>query len=377
MLLLCSPPSCHPPAKVTPLEVPARQDMADSKRINANVKSVPNTATPLRRRRSLVSCAAPGLAGMLHKAQHASFSCYGAAVEGGSARPLPSQRPILPPLRLPACRWTLTACPPPLSPSSSGRSCPPRSSTCRRRCAGAEVSPCLPAAPECWCALAWGPLPSGSPASTCSPRPPPCQVSAMLATYGAKYRSLKAPRKLQWKPNLGSVQLELTIGDQTLEFNVSAGRAGRRRTGPGRRMRPARRTPPAWQSCGMQPCAVSSSFPRSVPPHPLQVSPFHASVLMHFQTRPEWPAAELAERMGVAPDVLRRKVVFWINQGESGPAVRGRAEHRRRDHRREGATCSCPPHWLRASVLSAPAPRRALPSDRPWHAAPRPCLQAC
>ena len=43
----------------------------------------------------------------------------------------------------------------------------------------------------------------------------------MLATYGAKYRSLKAPRKLQWKPNQGSVQLELTIGDQELEFNVS------------------------------------------------------------------------------------------------------------------------------------------------------------
>lgn len=36
----------------------APQDLADSKRINANVKSVPNTATPLRRRRSLVSCAA-------------------------------------------------------------------------------------------------------------------------------------------------------------------------------------------------------------------------------------------------------------------------------------------------------------------------------
>ena len=48
----------------------------------------------------------------------------------------------------------------------------------------------------------------------------------MLATYAAKYRSLKAPRKLQWKPNLGTVQLELAIGDQTLEFNVSAGGEG-------------------------------------------------------------------------------------------------------------------------------------------------------
>jgi hypothetical protein len=48
----------------------------------------------------------------------------------------------------------------------------------------------------------------------------------MLATYAAKYRSLKAPRKLQWKPNLGTVQLDLAIGDQTLEFNVSAGGLG-------------------------------------------------------------------------------------------------------------------------------------------------------
>lgn len=39
---------------------------------------------------------------------------------------------------------------------------------------------------------------------------------------------------------------------------------------------------------------------------------------MHFQSRPEWPAAELAEHMGVAPDALRRKIVFWINQGAVG-----------------------------------------------------------
>ena len=43
----------HPPPPVRPLARP--QDLADSKRINANVKSVPNTATPLRRRRQLVS----------------------------------------------------------------------------------------------------------------------------------------------------------------------------------------------------------------------------------------------------------------------------------------------------------------------------------
>ncbi len=34
------------------------QDLADSKRINTNVQSVPNTATPLRRRRHLVDIGA-------------------------------------------------------------------------------------------------------------------------------------------------------------------------------------------------------------------------------------------------------------------------------------------------------------------------------
>ncbi len=48
----------------------------------------------------------------------------------------------------------------------------------------------------------------------------------MLSTYAAKYRSLKAPRKLQWRPSLGTVSLDLTIGDQTLEFNVRGCRGG-------------------------------------------------------------------------------------------------------------------------------------------------------
>lgn len=147
------------------------KDLADSKRINTNVQSVPNTATPLRRRRHLVDIGA-------------------------------MQATIVSHLFWPQL-------------SSEEFNLPP-------------------------------------------------EVSAMLSTYAAKYRSLKAPRKLQWRPSLGTVSLELAIGDQTLEFNVS---------------------------------------------------PFHASVLMHFQSRPEWPAAELAERMGVAPDALRRKIVFWINQG--------------------------------------------------------------
>jgi anaphase-promoting complex subunit 2 len=86
----------------------------------------------------------------------------------------------------------------------------------------------------------------------------------MLATYAHKYHSLKAPRILEWKPSLGSVTLELTIGDRQLEFTVS---------------------------------------------------PFHATVLLQFQAHPEWSQAALAVAVGAPPEMLRRKIVYWVNQG--------------------------------------------------------------
>lgn len=100
----------------------------------------------------------------------------------------------------------------------------------------------------------------------------PRGVQAMLSTFGRKYHAIKAPRVLQWKPSLGTVSLTLTIGDKDLEYNVS---------------------------------------------------PIHATLLLHFQDRPEWAAPELADVTGVEVDLLRRKMVFWINQGvvceERGP----------------------------------------------------------
>ena len=190
----------------------------------------------------------------------------------------------------------------------------------------------------------------------------------MLATYAAKYRSLKAPRKLQWKPNLGTVQLELAIGDQTLEFNVSAGGEGVGVCVRGGSGHYGDRRANGCESAGERPhlpmghlhwpglggghtghccarpiqgicgrcAAVAFAAPGQQQTHldcprilrpALQVSPFHASVLMHFHTRPEWPATELAEKMGVAPDALRRKIIFWINQGEAGAGQGFRRGH--------------------------------------------------
>jgi len=92
----------------------------------------------------------------------------------------------------------------------------------------------------------------------------PRQVQAMLRTYGQKYHAIKAPRALQWKPSLGSVSLTLTIGDKDLEFTVS---------------------------------------------------PMHATLLLHFQERAEWNEEALSQVIGIDTEALRRKMVFWINQG--------------------------------------------------------------
>lgn len=43
----------------------------------------------------------------------------------------------------------------------------------------------------------------------------------MLDTYASKYNDLKAPRKLKWKPALGSVTLTIKVGSDTLDLTVT------------------------------------------------------------------------------------------------------------------------------------------------------------
>ena len=61
------------------------------------------------------------------------------------------------------------------------------------------------------------------------------------------------------------------------------------------------------------PGARASPPPSSAPR--VQVSPLLASILLQFQDRASWRAAELAAALGTSPDALRRKIIFWINQG--------------------------------------------------------------
>lgn len=43
----------------------------------------------------------------------------------------------------------------------------------------------------------------------------------MLDTYASKYHDLKAPRKLKWKPALGSVTLTIKVGTDSLDLTVT------------------------------------------------------------------------------------------------------------------------------------------------------------
>jgi len=49
----------------------------------------------------------------------------------------------------------------------------------------------------------------------------PVEVRERLEAYAARFFVLKTPRKLLWKPDLGAVDLCLTVGDQTLELSVT------------------------------------------------------------------------------------------------------------------------------------------------------------
>ena len=196
---VCPPPTAAPLPPARPTSPPP-QDLADSKRVNANVHSVPNTATPLRRRRALVG-----------------IDPLSATIVSQLFWPQLAQEEFtLPPEVRRAARQG----------GAGGAGAGARAPQPRTALSAAALSNTHPDLPTCPPACTRSRSLSHPPTQPCPPLLPP-QVSAMLATYAAKYRSLKAPRKLVWRPSLGTVQLELAIGEQRLEFNVRGRAVGR------------------------------------------------------------------------------------------------------------------------------------------------------
>ena len=92
----------------------------------------------------------------------------------------------------------------------------------------------------------------------------PDSMNALLETYGERYHHLKTPRKMKWRPTLGTVQMEIMWRD--VEVSVSVG-------------------------------------------------PIEAALIHAFQEKARWSASELAGALGVAKQTLRRRAVVWINAG--------------------------------------------------------------
>nr|XP_018898040.1 PREDICTED: anaphase-promoting complex subunit 2 [Bemisia tabaci] len=89
-------------------------------------------------------------------------------------------------------------------------------------------------------------------------------VKEHLNVYTKAFETLKGNRTLSWKPHLGAVNLDITIKDRTVN---------------------------------------------------LTVTPIHATIICHFETKPEWTIDELSQVMHVPPTVLRRRIAFWQSQG--------------------------------------------------------------
>ena len=94
-------------------------------------------------------------------------------------------------------------------------------------------------------------------------------MRARFDAFAQRYGVLKNPRRLNWHPALGTVELELHRGGNTYEFEG--------------------------------------------------VSPFAATAIMHFQGddggRDAWPLADLARVLGAPEDATRRVMAWWVNRG--------------------------------------------------------------
>uniref|UniRef100_W5LXH4 Anaphase-promoting complex subunit 2 n=1 Tax=Lepisosteus oculatus TaxID=7918 RepID=W5LXH4_LEPOC len=93
---------------------------------------------------------------------------------------------------------------------------------------------------------------------------PPIVTQAMEA-YTHRYEKLKAMRTLSWKSHLGSVTLDVELGDRTLSN--------------------------------------------------LSVSPVHAAIILHFQDKSSWTLEELSGALSLPSGVVRRKLALWQQQG--------------------------------------------------------------
>ena len=91
----------------------------------------------------------------------------------------------------------------------------------------------------------------------------PKEINEALEVYTTAFQKLKGNRTLVWKPHLGFVNLDLEIGEKTINMTVS---------------------------------------------------PVLAAIIFKFQEKTEWTAQQLAASIQVPVSTLRRKISYWQTQ---------------------------------------------------------------
>jgi len=91
----------------------------------------------------------------------------------------------------------------------------------------------------------------------------PEQVKNALNVYTKAFQIMKGNRTLEWNSGLGTVAINLELGDKKLD---------------------------------------------------LRVSPIHAAIICKFQEKEDWSMAELSTSLKVSVALLRRKMVYWVSQ---------------------------------------------------------------
>lgn len=92
----------------------------------------------------------------------------------------------------------------------------------------------------------------------------PPELVEIQAKFAKSYEAFKGNRTLVWKNSLGLVKIDLEIGKQNFEF---------------------------------------------------EVSPMHVAVIIKFQEKETWLVSELAQELKMCSFVLKKKIMFWKAQG--------------------------------------------------------------
>lgn len=169
----------------------------------------------------------------------------------------------------------------------------------------------------------------GSPFTACLLAPPPAQV------YAERFRHLKAPRKLHWRPTLGLVELSITVGDSgPLDFKVTPVHAALLMQFADGDGTSSSSSNPGSGGCSIAPAAAgalgrmevdaggaavnsSSSFQQQ------QLWGAGTGVVSSPQQQQQQPASggvsktvsQLSAALGVPVPVVRRKAIFWVSAG--------------------------------------------------------------